>query len=214
MSFILDALRKSEHARQHLGGATLAELPLGRRPRGQPWWVFALAALLVVNLIVLSVVLLRKSPEPQPTPSAAAAVPVNTQTPTAAPAATAPAPIASAAPPPLAQEVSQPPAVEYETIPRSDSPLAETDGPTLVKRIDTAPPPPAISEMPTNANGVPELHIDMHAYAREPKDRFVYINKRKYSEGQVLKEGPRISEITVDGVVLLHQGQQFKLQRP
>jgi hypothetical protein len=169
--------------------------------------VFALAILLIGNLIVLSVVLFRKAPATQPA--------VATTSTTAAPVTSSPAAPSSASAAPLAQEAAPAPSVEYETIPRSESPLADSDEPTLVRRIDETPPPASTAAEPaTNAGGAPELHIDMHAYARDPKDRFVYINKRKYTEGQLLKEGHRIAEITADGVVLLHQGQQFKLQRP
>ena len=206
MSFILDALRKSEHARQHLGGATLAELPMGRRTRGQPWWVFALAALLVVNLIVLTVVLLRNDKRE-------ATVAQNS-----VPVANAPAPAAasikSAPAEPLAEEAAPPADVQYETIARDESPLAgdAPEGPTLVKRIDDTTT--SSNALPTTASGMPELRIDMHVYAKNPKDRFVFINMHKYTEGQSLAEGPRVAEITADGVILFYQGQQLSLPRP
>lgn len=213
MSFILDALRKSEHARQHLGGATLAELPLGRRTRSQPWWVIALAALLVINLIVLMIVLLRRAPE--------AAVVVQPPAPTASqrPRIAAPTTIV-ASPTPLAEEAAAPVTLQYETpVPRDQSSfdVSTPDGPTLVKRIDS--PVSNVANVAnvapaTTANGLPELRIDMHVYAKQPKDRFVFINMHKYTEGQTLTEGPRIAEITPDGVILLYQGQQLSLSRP
>jgi general secretion pathway protein B len=211
VSFILDALRKSEHARQHLGGPTLAELPLGRRPRAQPWWVFALAGLLLVNLVALTLVLVRKEPRIEPST-------VSTQI-TVDPRASSPAEpmkaistAAQSVPVPLVDEAEPQPNVQYETVLRSESPLAAQipDGPTLVKPID-APP---VNTLPSTAEGLPELHIDMHVWSKMPKDRIVWINKNKYTEGQTLAEGPRIVEITANGVSLLYQGQQVHLPRP
>lgn len=60
MSFILDALRKSEHARERRTLPGLADVPVAhaQRPR-VPRFLIVLGALLAVNLLVLLVVLLR-----------------------------------------------------------------------------------------------------------------------------------------------------------
>ena len=59
MSFILDALKKSENERQREIGPSLADVRIVRKNAERPWWVVAVAALLVVNLGVLLVVLMR-----------------------------------------------------------------------------------------------------------------------------------------------------------
>ena len=59
MSFILDALKKSENERQRQVGPSLADVQVTQRANNKPWWAVAVAALLVVNLGVLIVVLLR-----------------------------------------------------------------------------------------------------------------------------------------------------------
>ena len=46
-----------------------------------------------------------------------------------------------------------------------------------------------------------------------PAERFVFVNMRKYHEGDTLSEGPTIERITPDGTVLNHQGQRFVLPR-
>jgi general secretion pathway protein B len=62
MSFILDALKKSELERQRQTIPGLMDAgPLERRPRF-PLWAVALVALLGVNLVVLLIVLLRSTP--------------------------------------------------------------------------------------------------------------------------------------------------------
>ena len=74
MSFILDALRKSEQERQRQAGPGFAELrPAMTRPVF-PVWAVALAALLAINLVVLMVVMMRRDDAPpvasQPSPAA------------------------------------------------------------------------------------------------------------------------------------------------
>ena len=59
MSFILDALKKSENERQRQVGPSLADVQVRERRSNKPWWVVAVAALLVLNLGVLLVVLMR-----------------------------------------------------------------------------------------------------------------------------------------------------------
>ena len=59
MSFILDALRKSEHERQRQGGPGLAEVAVAapRRPKTNVW-ATAAVVLLVVNLVAVGVLML------------------------------------------------------------------------------------------------------------------------------------------------------------
>ncbi len=60
---------------------------------------------------------------------------------------------------------------------------------------------------------VGDLHVDIHVYAEEPAERFVFINMNKYTEGTQLAEGPVVKEIRDDGVILEHQGMVFLLPR-
>jgi general secretion pathway protein B len=72
MSFILDALKKSENERQRQVGPSLADVQVGQRRINKPWWAVAVGALLVVNLGVLIVVLMRDGDARSNTPRAAA----------------------------------------------------------------------------------------------------------------------------------------------
>jgi general secretion pathway protein B len=72
MSFILDALKKSENERQRQVGPSLADVQVGQRRINKPWWAVAVGALLVVNLGVLIVVLMRDGDARSNTPQAAA----------------------------------------------------------------------------------------------------------------------------------------------
>jgi len=112
MSFILDALKKSETDRQRQSGPSLFEVKVAPPRRRLPIWAVAIAVLLAINAIVVSWMLLRRAPAPAagPAPSpasapgaaaSASAAPVTaTRAPAAAPSATvappAAAPLASA----------------------------------------------------------------------------------------------------------------------
>ena len=118
MSFILDALRKSENARQRHGGPTLAEVPIARRKESRPWWIAVVAALLAVNVLVMLYVLTRG---PEPTPAQVAVPPVSVPAPAAAlqpsvaaPPAPAAAPVAAA---PVVAAPAQPASIAVPVIP-------------------------------------------------------------------------------------------------
>ena len=59
MSFILDALKKSESDRQRQTGPALFEVKVGPPRTHLPAWAIAIAALLVVNLGIVMWMLLR-----------------------------------------------------------------------------------------------------------------------------------------------------------
>ena len=69
MSFILDALKKSESDRQRQASPALFEVKVATPRRRFPLWAVGLAVLLCVNFAALAWVLLRQSPD---TPAAAA----------------------------------------------------------------------------------------------------------------------------------------------
>ena len=81
MSFILDALKKSETDRQRQSSPALFEVKVAAPRRRLPVWAIALAALLAVNVAVLAWVLLRNpSASPaQPPAAASTATPTATQ---------------------------------------------------------------------------------------------------------------------------------------
>ncbi len=63
MSFILDALKKSETERQGQRGLGVADVPVARDAPKAPPWIWWLLGLLGVNLLVLAAVLLRPRAE-------------------------------------------------------------------------------------------------------------------------------------------------------
>ena len=72
---------------------------------------------------------------------------------------------------------------------------------------------PTAMDLAASGKALPELHLDIHVYSGKPAERFVFVNMRKYTEGQALKEGPTLERITSEGAVLNHQGLRFLLPR-
>lgn len=213
MSFILDALKKSEAERQRNAAPGFADIPRGQdRPRSQRWlWV--VGGLLAVNLVVLLAVFLLPASEPD------ARVPV-----TASPPATGEGEQAFAAI--VAEARKNRPEQEPPTTsePPRPAPSDSAAAPARQQRAATQAEPASrgtVSESPASfqdlrAAGVlqlPDLHLDIHVYSDTPAERFAFINMSKYTERDTLKEGPRVREITPEGVVLEQAGTTFLLPR-
>lgn len=216
MSFILDALRKSETERQHKGSAEFANVPTsnGRR-EGPPAWLWIVGALLLVNLVVLVGVLIRPNVG-APAAATAAAPLVESRADTSTPARAEPRTDFASR---VAAARERAPAVE-ET---PDEPIAAAATKTETAPEEVATRPPATrpaSVLPTihevRAQGLvslPDLHVDIHVFSESAPDRFVFINMNKHKEGSRLPDGPLVEEITPEGVVLSMNGISFLLPR-
>ena len=238
MSFILDALRKSEHERQRQTGPALVETPVATPKPKSNVWATAAIALLVVNLVAIGLLLLYKSRD-EPTVSTAADTKqparVDAAPPTVAPAAqvavtqTLPQPVA---PPPVAPPPMLRPAEEALAAPGTRNPLegeVSSSGPSMdyeaaARAAEPPPGPPAVvptqrtSNLPTADEfaaraGLPEMRLELHVYSTNPQQRFVFINGRKYQQGDSTQEGATVDEVTPDGVILNARGNRFLLPR-
>ena len=205
MSFILDALRKSENERQEQSQAEFAGVPTGGHEATTPRWLWVVGALLAINLAVLAGLFFR--------PDANAPV---QETIVAAPTPQAETPVE--------RTFSDRVAAAQREIPEQtiNEPVAEPEPaavqPVLVTQdrssIDTSRLYPTMQEVIVAGRvSLPELHLDIHVFSDTPADRFVFINMSKYREGSRITEGPLINEITPDGAVLDHQGVTFLLPR-
>jgi general secretion pathway protein B len=72
---------------------------------------------------------------------------------------------------------------------------------------------PSASSLIASGTSLPDMRLDIHVYSNNPGERFVFINMRKYTEGQATTEGPTVERITPDGAVLNNQGLRFVLPR-
>jgi general secretion pathway protein B len=231
MSFILDALKKSESDRQRQNGPALFEVKVAPRRVRLPLWAVAIGVLLGVNLIIVMWMLLR---HPAPRTEAATAAPGATTTP--APAA-APAVQPQAVPvpsPPLATAAAPATATLIVPTPVANAAQAQglppaTTGTADVSAEDLAPaaePAPMLGSHVRRgtADGVPlyqdasvvpgthipQLRLDLHVYAARPEERFVMINMKKLREGDSI-EGARVESITPEGAILSSSGSRFLL---
>ncbi len=224
MSFILDALKKSEMERQRQSVPGLMDTRSASRRNRLPVWAVVLGVLLGINLLVLTFVLTRKgvtSAYVSPPVKATSPSDANSALPTPRPFSpldAAPeyapeipvAPAMSAAPVLAAPARAASAGVAAVHHPRRSDPLL-TD---REANLETQEVLPTISEISlTGSQALPELHLDVHVYATSPSDRFVYVNMRKYHEGSTLQEGPTVERIRRDGVVLNYQGLRFILPR-
>lgn len=209
MSFILEALRKSELERQRQSGPSIAELPVARADRRLPAALIAIGLLLAVNAAVLSWFLLRETPAPAAGPAASIGVDPAPAAP--APAVAAPAPreetLARAAAGGYAEAFA--PATPESRVPGAPDPTLLPVAPATVAYAE--PPPVDVSQQPPA--GVAELNVDLHVYAEDPARRAVFINGRRYTEGMALPEGPMLEQITRDGAVIIYRGQRYLLPR-
>ena len=57
-----------------------------------------------------------------------------------------------------------------------------------------------------------QLKIDMLVWAAEPAARMVYVNGKKYVEGQTLENGAVLEHIEPDGIVVIQAGQRLRLR--
>ena len=72
---------------------------------------------------------------------------------------------------------------------------------------------PSRDEVVTSGQAaVPDLRLDLHVYATNPAERFVFVNMRKLREGESLPDGVRVESITPTGAVLSFRGTRFQLQ--
>ena len=217
MSFILDALRKSEHERQRSALPGLAQVPLATPPPQVPRWAFIVMGVLLAAVLVLGGAWWQSTRAPVELAAAPPMVerPLPLPTPTIAP----PASTALAERP-----ATQPTTPPDPAIPESDSGLARAAAPTSTAPAEepsfadspavTAADEPALpSVVALLAEGVslPELHLELLAFREQPRDRFVFINGRKYVEGDRLVEGPQLQSIAPTGAVLVYAGRRFLL---
>jgi general secretion pathway protein B len=242
MSFILDALKKSETDRQRQSSPALFEVKVAAPRHRFPVWAVGLAVLLGINVIVLAWLLLRKPAVPEPV----AAAPVAAVQQPAAPAPgasnpqsgatmTLPATVTVTIPSSAGVNVSQgqpeagvvAPSVEP---PLEEEPLLSAQEPVVPPDYDVRDYQPAVS--PTQAGAaaanrtgvpsrdevlargtqLPELRLDLHVYDDDPASRFVFINMRKLREGDLLPDGVRVEAITPRGARLSFRGTTFTLE--
>lgn len=216
MSYILEALRKAEQQRELGRVPGIASDHDAKSAGRQRWWW---ALVLAVNAAVLAAVFFwmidLKTVQPLETVA---------EVPAEVPAPEMPRPLMHQ---PIEQAQAPEPAPRPMTI---HEPVTVKVPEAPVHSIEDAQPPQQrpLSEAPSQPLALPvwpqipghvfeqlnhSLHLDVHVYSDQPQHRFVLLNLRKYHEGDELQEGPRLDEITPEGVILSFRGERFRVQR-
>ena len=210
MSFILDALKKSESDRLKKDAPGFSDVPSGGRQKSASHWIWIVIVLIVVNITVLTVMFMN----PERTPDAAIAVTSTDPTSSRPPAPDITENVAGIEKPsPAPAEVVAAPIeqLSIDRAPRNTQPTSTRPaggGYEIRESLAT------FNDL--RAQGIlrlPDLHLDIHVYSNEPEDRFVFVNMSKYKEKATLDEGPLVTEITPDGVILEYRGKGFLLPR-
>jgi len=240
MSFILDALRKSEQERQRHQSPGMPDLRARNRAARQPYWLPLVIVLVGINIGLLLFLWLNSAPQtntPVATtattdPVAEATVPLVTATPAPTPAISMAAELPAAPSSPEAL-TALPADAEQGQKELGEIAAAQRDlSSELVPRplpareavvAGSSPPPaatPAYGNLPTLVEltmagtiSLDPLNMDMHVFSPQVAERFVFINMNKYREGDSLREGPVLKTITEDGVILDYQGRTFLVTR-
>ncbi len=229
MSYILDALKKSEQERELVrmlrtaGSAGHFWAPARRR-----LWptLVALALLVGVTLTVLRVwwpaqvsSVGEQMSESSPPPVAAVA---------RQPAVAAPAPPPKAYATAVANKtvaednlsaqvsVAAPAKPVSATRPAVQKVSSRPDqGPAVAMAAIDPVDVPFLREMPANfRNKLPELVVNVHLYSADEAEHLVYINNQQFRKGEQLEGGIKLEQIVPEGVVLSYAGTYFKLPRP
>ncbi len=228
MSFILDALKKAEQERR-LGHRPAFEPVRVERPRARPrvWpWTQVLGGGLVVLLAGAGTITLLRS-GPIGVGSPVHAPPVADEGEVRAGAAALPAVIprsedlsaprrAAAAPPgtrPRAPATHSGPPVASAPPRQGASPLPvetarRSPGDATPSGTAAAKAGPA---GPGSGEAIPRMKLQVHVYSESPAARMVFINGRKYVEGEKVEDKYLLERISEDGATLTHQGQRVHL---
>jgi general secretion pathway protein B len=209
MSFILDALRKSENERQRNTTPGIADAPIRQRTNRRSVWLPLVAVLLGLNVSLVVVLwYIGGETTTEPAPAVEAEGYVDTQPATRV----VDRPVAD---PNVSRELS----TELDPKPDTTAPFPAGEK-TAFPAPANLPSDSSVIDVPTLAEltldgsiSLPVLHLDIHVYSEAPAERFVFINTSKYREGERTSEGPIVNEINPLGVILMHENRRFLLTR-
>ncbi len=106
------------------------------------------------------------------------------------------------------------PAPRVSAIPANVAARPQSPPEPAQEPVQTGGYPPSLLDLRAAGSlSLPDLHLDIHVFSPVSGERFVFVNMRKYREGDRLEEGPTIDEIRPERVVMTYVGQQFILPR-
>ncbi|RLT97432.1 general secretion pathway protein GspB [Ketobacter sp.] len=233
MSYILDALRKSEQERQRgkvpdIHGA-VSDAP-NAKARANVWPIITVAVI-ALNVGILGYFWLRIPPGNAPADTVAGTPPPASNPPSVpAPSLVQPLVPSTAHTPPTAARPASSAGVAPAMNP---SPAEVPPSAAPVQTARTAPPPtftntpqpeqeqaplpkvgylPQLEELPPyEREGIPDMTFSSHMYSSLPRFRSIIINGKRLKEGQYLSEDLQVREITEGGVIMSFGNTLFEV---
>lgn len=227
MSFILDALRKSDAERQRGTAPGLADVRYAAGRSRRNIWIPLLALVLTANIGFMFWLWYAGRAQPVPTvalesaappASRAAAMEVRALARETVPAEPVAVPEVERDLPDFRPAMQEPAVTAPVTVPpQAKEPPARPPAAAPVSppsRIIADPALPTLEQLlGAGTLDLPALNLDLLVYNESSSVRFVVVNGRKYREGARLTEGPTLESITPEGVILASRGQRFTLSR-
>ena len=237
MSYILDALKKSESERGHgaiPGVQTVHSSSINYHQQKKPIWPYFLIAAVALNILVIAYFIYTQnassqstllpvvknnppliSPTKSPSNSAVETIvksPVNT-TPVKPPL------VASTVQKPQATTLTHTPTIKEGSL--ENSPYVREqikDKPATARLIEPPAKPSVIAaeqileqnELPENIQRqLPALVISAHVYSSNPSQRSLIVNNEFFEEGDYIMDDIILHEITSDGAIFNYNGLLF-----
>jgi general secretion pathway protein B len=225
MSYILDALRKSDQQRQRGAVPTLLTAQAATVAPKQPAYLFyGLIAAVLVSAGIAIGWLRPWQPESAPRQTALAPLPASLEM-ARKPERQLPVQKSTSAAQPSPARAAM----------KRDTPArAEPDTPGTPPLAVTAVPKAAATLMPEQSVGkgttdaaqdqkvmtmselplsiqqeMPAMAVSIHAYSAQSQNRLVGINERMLHEGEYVASGLRLEQITPDGMIFSYKGYRF-----
>ncbi len=224
MSFILDALKKSDQERRRQQAPSVTDLTYGQRTRSKPLWIWLVIGLALLNFVLLMLLWVGNNTPSTLTVRNEGSSSTSTMSQVMTPAVSS----LNREVRVLEEEASNPTDSEDTTSillnnasSSESAPLVQAaSASTNQNGITTYTQSNHSGQMPTFASlggaaalNLADLRLDLHVYSDAKMQRFAFINSKKYLEGQALIEGPLLEQITTEGVILSYRGQRFLLPR-
>lgn len=209
MSYILEALKKSDQQRQRGATPTLPTAQFLVAAPKQPMLVYygLLAAVLLGAGITIGWLRPWQAEQPAPaTEPSAARSPIPRQA----------APATLPEPPEMVSKAAQKLPAPHSTPALQPAPKVEAmkpDAPAPASPAGVAQAQRAIpmAELPLPIQQeIPAMTIQLHAYSSNPSERLVSINSRMLREGGSLTRDLRLEQITPDGMIFSYKGYRFQ----
>lgn len=207
MSYILDALKKSEQERGNgsvPGVQTIHSSSINYHQDKRAIWPWFLLAAVIINIVALVYFMQGKNSAGPVAPVQNPVAPVEV-----APAFTRQSPETPASPaaqplPAVVEQSVSPEQPMNQQVYIPESPVRQQAEQTVSEAVD-------FHDLPLNIRQhIPELDFSAHVYSSSAQQRSLVINGRFMEEGEQVNNDVTLVEITREGAIFDYRGQRFK----